>query len=139
LSAPIDTLLARLEGVRPKGSNQWSCKCPAHADRSPSLSIKFADDGTILINCFAGCDANDVLAAVGMNIRDLFPKPLAHSIFKKRRGLSAFDALRAMRHELSVVQFIAEDISNGQRDELLLRRAQLAAARIQTALDLCDG
>src|SRR3954463_9555222 len=101
----IDQLLARLDGVRSKGNNQWACKCPAHEDRSPSLSIKHADDGTILINCFAGCDANDVLAAVGMNIRDLFPKPLAHSIFKKRRGVSAFDALRAMRHEMLVVQF----------------------------------
>ena len=40
--------------------NVAMCRCPAHADRSPSLSLRQGDRG-ILVTCFAGCDREDVL------------------------------------------------------------------------------
>jgi len=36
------------------------CRCPAHDDRRPSLSIRQGDHG-ILVTCFAGCSREDVL------------------------------------------------------------------------------
>lgn len=39
------------------------CRCPAHDDRTPSLSIRLGDYG-LLYHCFAGCDTRDVLRAV---------------------------------------------------------------------------
>eukprot|EP00456_Euglypha_rotunda_P010504 TRINITY_DN1265_c0_g2_i2.p1 TRINITY_DN1265_c0_g2~~TRINITY_DN1265_c0_g2_i2.p1 ORF type:complete len:285 (-),score=22.15 TRINITY_DN1265_c0_g2_i2:221-1075(-) len=36
------------------------CRCPAHDDSSPSLSIRQGDNG-ILVTCFAGCAREDVL------------------------------------------------------------------------------
>lgn len=36
------------------------CRCPAHADGDPSLSIRQGDRG-ILVTCFAGCARDDVL------------------------------------------------------------------------------
>jgi len=36
------------------------CLCPAHADRTPSLSLRQGDKG-ILVTCFAGCQREDVL------------------------------------------------------------------------------
>lgn len=36
------------------------CLCPAHADHTPSLSIRQGDRG-LLVTCFAGCDREDVL------------------------------------------------------------------------------
>ena len=36
------------------------CRCPAHSDRDPSLSLRQGDRG-ILVNCFAGCSREDVL------------------------------------------------------------------------------
>jgi len=36
------------------------CRCPAHADKDPSLSIRQGDRG-ILVTCFAGCTREDVL------------------------------------------------------------------------------
>jgi len=36
------------------------CRCPAHADREPSLSLRQGHRG-ILVTCFAGCKAEDVL------------------------------------------------------------------------------
>lgn len=39
------------------------CRCPAHDDRSPSLSIRLGDYG-LFYHCFAGCDVGDVLREV---------------------------------------------------------------------------
>jgi putative DNA primase/helicase len=38
--------------------------CPAHDDRDPSLSIRDADDGKVLVRCHAGCDQQKVIAAL---------------------------------------------------------------------------
>lgn len=47
---------------------QWSgchamVKCPAHDDRTPSLSIR-QGRRSILVHCFAGCDGGDVMRAI---------------------------------------------------------------------------
>lgn len=39
------------------------CRCPAHADSDPSLSIRQGDRG-ILVTCFAGCSREDVLREI---------------------------------------------------------------------------
>lgn len=69
LAAP---LLARLDRVIPAGTGRWYARCPAHDDKSPSLSIR-ETDGKVLLHCFAGCFADDILAAVGVEWRDLYP------------------------------------------------------------------
>jgi 5S rRNA maturation endonuclease (ribonuclease M5) len=48
-----------------------AAQCPAHPDNSPSLSVT-PIDGQVLIYCHAGCDTADVLAAVGLTLRDLY-------------------------------------------------------------------
>lgn len=50
---------------------RWSaggglCRCPAHDDRSPSLSVR-PGRTRLLLHCFAGCTASDVLAAILRN------------------------------------------------------------------------
>jgi phage/plasmid primase-like uncharacterized protein len=42
----------------------WSCRCPAHNDRSPSLSVSDGEGGKLLVHCHSGCDPRDVLAAL---------------------------------------------------------------------------
>jgi putative DNA primase/helicase len=39
-------------------------RCPAHEDREPSLSIKDADGGKVLVRCHAGCDQQKVIPAL---------------------------------------------------------------------------
>jgi putative DNA primase/helicase len=39
------------------------CRCPAHDDRSPSLSVRLGEK-TILFHCFAGCGTPDVIMAL---------------------------------------------------------------------------
>jgi DNA primase len=67
----IDTLLSRLDGVKSAGPDRWYARCPAHDDKSPSLSIRDTGSRT-LIHCFAGCEAEDVLIAIGLTWRDLY-------------------------------------------------------------------
>lgn len=68
-----ETILARLQGVRRPGDG-WTAKCPAHEDRSPSLSVS-EHNGKILLHCFAGCTTKSVCAALGMEMRELFIAP----------------------------------------------------------------
>jgi hypothetical protein len=54
-------------------------RCPAHDDRTPSLSVTEGGDGRVLLKCQAGCDTKDVLAARGLTMADLFPHEKANS------------------------------------------------------------
>lgn len=45
--------------------------CPAHDDRSPSLSIRKIE-GSALLHCFAGCHTDDVLESLRLSKSDLF-------------------------------------------------------------------
>jgi len=64
-------LLARLDRVRPAGAGRWRARCPAHEDRSPSLSIAEGREG-VLLHCWAGCETQAVLGALGLEFRHLF-------------------------------------------------------------------
>ena len=70
----IDRVLARLPDAR-RASAGWQARCPAHEDRSPSLSIR-EGSGAILLHCFAGCDTSEIVAALGLRMADLFDEPL---------------------------------------------------------------
>lgn len=50
---------------------QYSGICPAHHDKSPSLSISI-QQGQILLFCHAGCDTNQILRKLGITIQNLF-------------------------------------------------------------------
>ena len=52
--------LARALGGCLTGSH-WMAPCPTHEDRDPSLSIRDADDGKVLVHCHAGCDQSVVI------------------------------------------------------------------------------
>lgn len=66
-------LVDQLDKVVSIGPNRWKACCPAHADKSPSLSIKQLEDGRVLLHCFAGCSAEEVVGSVGFDMQDLFP------------------------------------------------------------------
>ena len=67
------SLVAQALGGRRSGRG-WLCRCPTHTDRSPSLSVADGDNGYLLVNCFAGCDARDVLAAIDRLRQDFVSK-----------------------------------------------------------------
>jgi DnaB-like helicase C terminal domain/CHC2 zinc finger len=55
MTVAIQDVLGRLQKVRKAGAGYLGL-CPAHDDREPSLSIRVADDGKILMNCHGGCE-----------------------------------------------------------------------------------
>ena len=79
----VGRLLDRLSGVRPTGPGRWIARCPAHEDRSPSLSIRDIDD-RVLVHCFAGCGVGDVLSSVGLTLADLYGSSGLPAKFLKR-------------------------------------------------------
>ena len=42
----------------------WRALCPAHNDRTPSLSLSLSPTGVLLVRCWSGCDARAVLRAI---------------------------------------------------------------------------
>ena len=69
----LNQIINRLEKVRQHQKGRYMALCPAHKDRSPSLSLSQADDGRILMHCFAGCHIEDICSAIGLELKDLFP------------------------------------------------------------------
>ncbi len=103
-------LLDRLERVRQTGPGRWVAKCPAHADRSPSLSIRELDDGRTLINCFGGCGALDVLECLGLDWSALFPPNVQQDSAASHSRIPARDLLEIISEETSVIAIIASDM-----------------------------
>lgn len=74
MTAPIDVVLSaaeRLAPVRKSGVN-WNTNCPAHPDKNPSLSISEGRNGNVVLHCFAGCEVESVVKALGLEMTDLF-------------------------------------------------------------------
>lgn len=132
----IAAFLSRLDGVRGRNGS-WSAKCPAHADKSPSLSVKELGDGRILIHCFGGCGTDAILAALELAMTDLYPEPLNHHMPSRRGDFTAMDALRALTFESSVVAIAAADVAEGRRVDA--SRVCVSAGRIAEALEFAHG
>jgi excisionase family DNA binding protein len=69
---PIERVLEKLPDAKRSGAG-WVALCPAHQDRTPSLSISEGDDGRALIHCHAGCATSKVASALGLPMSDLMP------------------------------------------------------------------
>ena len=65
-------LLDRFEDFKRRRDDEWMAICPAHDDRNPSLHLTLTGDRWLL-KCHAGCETEDVLAAIGLDWGDLFP------------------------------------------------------------------
>jgi hypothetical protein len=71
-NSPIQTVLDHLKDVR-KSGNGWEACCPAHDDHRPSLSVAEGDDGKVLLKCRVGCTFEEIVKAMGLETKDLFP------------------------------------------------------------------
>lgn len=70
---PVDEVLRRLGNVT-ENSAGWSALCPSHDDTNNSLSVGQGADGRVLVHCHAGCSFYEIVQAMGLRARDLFPR-----------------------------------------------------------------
>ncbi len=72
-SPTLERVLACFEHVKRVG-NRWIAHCPIHEDKDASLAISEGTDGRVLVHCFAGCNTEHILRALGLSMCDLFPE-----------------------------------------------------------------
>lgn len=110
MTTRTDVLLARLQHVRKSGPASWRANCPnGHQRARGSLAISESDDGRILLTCFACHDTPAVLAAIGLELADLYPDRIRDLTPEgRRRAREAFKqsawaaALRVLEREATV-------------------------------------
>lgn len=65
--------LQRVEG-RTTGEDKGIFNCRSHDDAKASCTCQLGRDGRILVKCQVGCPTEDVVAAFGLKMSDLFPE-----------------------------------------------------------------
>ena len=86
------------------------CCCPAHDDRTPSLSITLGKRA-ILVHCFAGCTNEAVIeamAGLGIRIADLFDGTSGPIVAEPREEVANRNALRLWREASTIAGSPAE-------------------------------
>ncbi len=71
--SPIELVRSRLDGVHGLSEN-FRARCPAHGSRGGTLAVRAGRDGVVLLTCHAGCEVLTIVAAVGLEMRDLWPR-----------------------------------------------------------------
>ena len=134
---PVDLVLSRLDRPRPCGRDRWRCACPSCGGNKSALSIGVGVDDAVLLRCWKGCDVEAVVAALGLDLHDLFPPALPNGNSfpapSRRRLLSAAQALDLIQFECLLTWTAAFNLANGHAltaDDL--DRLGVAARRIQT-------
>ena len=127
---PVALILDRLEGVRKSGAG-WIAKCPAHEDRSPSLSVKEGQRG-VMLRCFAGCSFAAITEALGLRQSDLFYESLS-APQKQQRAAKAI--LKGVCAESLQVLIAASTIGQPLNDVDRVR-LKTAVTRLRAALSL---
>lgn len=147
MSRPIDLILDRLDTARPYGEG-YRAACPAHEGTSRStLSIKEADDGRVLLHCFAGCAALEVVHALGLELKDLFERPPANMTRQEKQKLRQLakqgqwkTALAHLPLEIAVVEIAAVQlVKDKPLNEPDMARLILAGKRITSAKAVLCG
>lgn len=143
---PVEMLLQRLEGVKRSGLS-WRACCPSCGGRSDKVSITAAGSGTVLLHAFCGCTPADVLAAVGLRLSDLFPKPLRpltdidrREARRRAREAGWGAALDVLCKEAAVIEIAARQLARWQclspEDE---KRLAVACERVGEARTALNG
>jgi len=132
----IQEILNHFENVKESGNGQYSCRCPAHKDKSNSLGIK-QDGDKILMNCFAGCDIKSILDASGLEWKDILPNN--EDMNKEiKKSFNPYAVLKMLRDEVLHVGLSSATIKKGNKlSDEDHERLLLAINNIRSAYDKC--
>ena len=119
-------VLDRLEKVT-GSKGKWMACCPAHQDKSPSLAVTEADD-RVLVHCFTGCDTQDVTAAIGLNVANLFYNKLAGAEMTERKRQRFEEVLKSERIQVAIinaVEKVERPLTTHERDRRSLGQQRI--------------
>jgi hypothetical protein len=136
-----ETLLSRLTKVRKMGSDRWMACCPAHQDKTPSLSVRECSDGRVLLHCWTGCSVESILDAVGLEFDALFPEQLdIQHAPRERMPFSHREAMAALVPEVILVAHASSLIQQGkQLTTADHERVMVATVRLNAAHAYVEG
>jgi hypothetical protein len=99
------------------------------------LSLRELDDGRVLLHDFGGCETGDVLAAIGLQLSDLFDKRLAHHLPPSHSRIPAGDLIELIGGEIdTAVILLGECLEHkSPLTELAWQRLAQASQRIARA------
>lgn len=133
MANPIDMVLGKLDGVMCSGKNMKAL-CPAHGDKTPSLSIKEGEDGRVLLHCFSGCPVEEIVAAMGLKMTDIFSVDVNKRHSSKVPGVSVRQLSLATENERQILYFAKADQMAGRViSQSDMERTKLAFNRIAMA------
>lgn len=129
----VQTLHAR--GRHPK----YRAKCPVHRSHGLTLAI-YADKGEkIGLHCHAGCEKDDVLAALGLTWKDLKPQKdwLSPEAFRelKRKEREAEEAANRIKRQTKV---LSTEVNRWERIAAMMFTQMLGLGRTPEALYAAD-
>ena len=139
---PLNTVLERVQNVRVSGKS-YRGDCPNEHRSRGNLSIFRRDDGTPWIECWSGCDKEEVLRGLGLEWKDLFWRQDYHRMTpQERREYSQkvqysamISALELVPPEMTIVACVGVDLSKGKLLNLAdHKRLELAIDRVNTAI-----
>ena len=110
----LDLILSGLQKVRKSAPGEWTACCPSHPDKSPSLAIKDAGGEVILLHCFAGCSAEEVVSALGLTLADLMPEKAPPEKGLKRLPFNPRTVLEVLAFRATFVAVAASDLAQGK-------------------------
>ena len=119
-------VLDRLEKVT-GSKGKWMACCPAHQDKSPSLAVTETDD-RVLVHCFSGCDTQDVTAAIGLNVANLFYNKLAGAEMTERKRQRFEEVLKSERIQVAIinaVEKVERPLTTHERDRRSLGQQRI--------------
>lgn len=127
----VETFVGMLDYARHRGDG-WVAQCPAcnRNDRSPTLVVNERDH-RILLYCYRGCTALDVVEAMGLRLSDLFnDREPTDPIDRKEWNRVNMESKRvaAMNHMLNVTARMQVELAANPSES---RRAMLHARYLE--------
>ncbi|MEQ9491536.1 MAG: toprim domain-containing protein [Alphaproteobacteria bacterium] len=119
------------------GGKWYGCygmmRCPVHDDRNPSLKVSDGPNG-VNVHCFAGCDWQDVRAALGLDSDS--PK----AVYYQRPASTTGHAEKRRKHSCQATSIWAESVPVGDTPaEVYLRKRGLTGPFQPTSLRFNPG
>lgn len=96
--SPFENLTSKLKNFRKVPTKEGytdngRASCPSCGKNGKDQKLSIAqNDGDAFVHCYSGCSAADVLAAVGLDLSDLYQQRPGHvHAAKSRKGVKGWD------------------------------------------------